>query len=234
MNFSRLVDSKIFRAFIAAARKNPLTTMLITLGIVIVSISLIIAWKDTSGSVIGALLGSTITSFVTIIGIIIASILNERTRQRETFETSNNYKKTLASEIKSLWDAYMKGIGNLISNHQTGNPFLVYYPVHEKYFTVYENTPHMLCLLDEKTRTSVINAYTRGKGLLDCYRYNNMLYERLHHIYAISSIPGVDINKCQVMQNEILKGMAEYVEVLREYHQQAEDYMTEAYRLLQP
>ncbi len=234
MNKSTFIDSKIFTSFISATRNKPLTLMLSVSTFIFIAILFLLATNDASGNILSAILGSTITSLATILGIITTNTLNERTRQREIAESTQNYKMTIASEIKSLWDAYLKGIGHFIINHQKNNAFMVYYPVHEKYFTAYENTPNMLCLLTEDVRSAVIDAYTCGKGLLDCYRYNNMLYDRIHQIYAISSMPGVDMQKCKIIDDEITRRMAEYAEVLLEYHYAAEQAMNNAYKLLLP
>ncbi len=232
MILSKIIDTAAFNSFFAFSRKNPLTVMLLTLGASIVTTSLIIAWNDTTGSVIGALLGSTITSFVTIIGIIISNILKERLLQKSLIEKINNYKSTLRTEIHSLWDSYMMGIGNILSSHAPHAPFQIYYPVHEKYFSAYENTQDMLCILDDITRSAVINAYTKGKSLLDCYRFNNKLYDQLQYLHAISAIPGVDMRKCIAMQNQVLQWMAEYSCSLIEYHNTAEQAMKAAQELL--
>lgn len=165
------------------------------------------------GSVIGARVGGKAVKESVFIA---AQKAREAEQERDRQEIAN-VRKALLAEIVTLKERYMDGIGQRLESHPADTPFVFTYPANQRYFVIFEENAHLIGKIqDDKERDLIVQAYTRGKALLDSYHYNNSWTEKRN--YAVGLAPVVIGQNFRPVLAEIDKLMAGYTSVLKRLH----------------
>ena len=123
-------------------------------------------------SLISALIGGGLA----LLGVIIAHCLTARKEENNRKEEIRALVQSIKDEATTMWGIYMEGVGNRLEVHAEGEPFDVYFPVTQEYFTVYTSNAFRLGMIrNNELRKNIIEAYSLGRSLIDTYRMNNEL-----------------------------------------------------------
>lgn len=69
---------------------------------------------------------------------------------------------------------------------EEGKPLLMYYPILQDYFTIYNNNAFLIGRIeDSDLRKSIVEVYTAAKALMDSYRMNNVNVEKYERTLAL-------------------------------------------------
>lgn len=91
----------------------------------------------------------------------------------------------LKAELEAVWKKYEETGGNALLETREDQFFSGYYTLTGNYFDVYSNNTSLIGHIeDEELRQRIIRVYTDFKGLVDSYKTNNDLLERLEEFRA--------------------------------------------------
>lgn len=90
--------------------------------------------------------------------------------------------QAIHDEIETLWEIYEADMGVQLEALHDGNPLLVYYPVMQEYFTVYNTNGFLIGHVeDPDLRKLIIQVYSKARGLIDSYKMNNDMVGKLEY-----------------------------------------------------
>lgn len=140
------------------------------------------SWISIVAAILGSIVGGSITGYFTLRGVKQAH-RNDLEKQKKDRETIiRGLLQSLHDEIETLWETYMKGIGVKLEALTDNQPFLFYYPVTQEYFTVYTGNSFLIGQIDDNDlRKAIITSYTKARGLIDSYRFNNDLLQKYEY-----------------------------------------------------
>jgi hypothetical protein len=91
---------------------------------------------------------------------------------------------SIRTELSCLLRIYLVSCGEELAKLTSDQPFLFYYPVYEKYTTIFDSNSQLLGKIsDEGTRTEIVQVYLSVKGHLDSLRYNNYLFQQYQDFF---------------------------------------------------
>lgn len=132
----------------------------------------VLDWNILISTAIGALIGSVLTLLATFIAHWLSSKKEKDDRNQEI----RALLQSLQDEATTIWDIYMEGVGVRLEEHEVGEPFNVYFPVTQEYFTIYTSNAQKIGMIqDDNLRKSIVEGYALGRSLIDTYRMNNEL-----------------------------------------------------------
>lgn len=82
-------------------------------------------------------------------------------------------------EIDSLIKLYQARMAEEIEKYDRNSPFDNIFPITQNYFTFYEANSASLPEVHRETLSKIVAFYTSARSLIDSYRGNNALIERL-------------------------------------------------------
>lgn len=96
----------------------------------------------------------------------------------------------IREEIDSLIKLYLARMAEEIEKYDRNSPFDNIFPITQNYFTFYEANSASLAEVHSETLTKIVSFYTSARSLIDSYRGNNALIERLDSTQVASDITG--------------------------------------------
>ena len=112
-----------------------------------------------------------------------------------------------------------------------GEPLLYYYPVYQDYFSVYHGTSAFIGFIeDDDLRTLIVTTYIKTKGLVDSFRFNNVIVERYGNSLMTAALT-TDQTFKQKAASE-LNQLAEYGRTLRQTHMDVKQSVQDLARAL--
>ena len=175
-------------------------------------------------SLLGAIVGGFIAAWATRKSVqqIFQNDLKKRNMEKQ--ENLQGLYKAIKSELKALWTRYNEGAGKDIENLEDGKPLLMYYPLTQDYFTVYQSNAHLIGeIQNEDLRGLVILTYAAAKGVVDSYRYNNHIVGQHEHwdwIAAETKNP-LHVNRAKAFLNSCV----EYATDLKKSHYEIKELL---------
>jgi hypothetical protein len=128
-----------------------------------------------SGVSIGAMIGGLCTVAAVIVQATLAR-RNDRLREQAAVDA---FLSTIHDELDAMWARYIEGPGGHLESLRSGEPFMVFMPVYQDYFTFYGGNSHLMSQIsDRNVRNLVVRAYAAAKGFIDSFRGNNELLQR--------------------------------------------------------
>jgi hypothetical protein len=101
-------------------------------------------------------------------------------QQRNEKKLVKGYLFAIRDEVTTLWNRYQETVGKELDKTAQHAPFIIYYPVLQDYFTVYNGNSFLLGRVkDDSLRNAIVRTYTLSKGLVDSYRMNNEFVAKL-------------------------------------------------------
>ena len=131
-------------------------------------------------SLISALIGGAIAGWFTMRAVQRAHENDVAKQMKAELGQLSGIYQALHDEISTLWDVYTLRIGASLEALPANQPFAMYWPVSNHYFTVYEaNSVFIGRIPDDELRQLIVMTYTKAKGLLDSFMMNNHMLEKL-------------------------------------------------------
>ncbi len=162
---------------------------------------------------LSALLGGTCT----LIGVYIAHKLSENKRRKEQADIIQGVLQGLHDEIETLWDIYTDRVGKIIETLQDGQGLEGYWFVTQDYFTVYSSNSHLIGQIsDVDLRKEIISTYTIAKSLIDTFRMNNELVNRLEQSAILANETNDEGHKQEVIMRR--QQLVNYAVGLKKIH----------------
>lgn len=128
-------------------------------------------------------------------------------------------------EIDSLIKLYLARMAGEIEKYDRNSPFDNIFPITQNYFTFYEANSASLAEVHSETLTKIVSFYTSARSLIDSYRGNNALIERLDSTQVASDITGnkehlAHLKRYTILATEYGRGlMVIHEEVMLRYEQ---------------
>ena len=87
------------------------------------------------------------------------------------------------AEVETLWDSYYEGAGRRLEALEKGKAFMYYYPISQDYFTIYNGNSFLIGRVgNARLRRTIVEAYTKARGLIDSFRLNNDMVQKWNHL----------------------------------------------------
>lgn len=123
-----------------------------------------------------ALVGAAIAGYFSLKAIDHSFEKQRELDGRDKEEKLKSLLTALDSELRTVWDLYMQRGGRILEELPPGQPLLIFYPIEQEYFVVYNSNASTIgSISDNKLRTRLIMTYTKAKGLIDSFKFNNSL-----------------------------------------------------------
>lgn len=122
--------------------------------------------------------------------------------------------KSYRAEIVTVWNQHKSSL-KVTDFNELNLPkgFLSIYPVTYDYFTVYHyNADRIGTINNDELRSNIIRAYSRAKGLVDTFRLNNELVNKVDDLYYQFRLTGNP--EFQKIMNAELERVAEYGKII--------------------
>lgn len=203
-------------------KNNKLASILIALTI------FFIFYKDKSGNITAALVGGAITGFASYAALRHVEYNKIKEQKIQKCNEKIAFCQTLSSEISSLVKYYDKGMGDLLATARIGQKFEFYYPIFSNYFVIFENNTQKLSILEKPSRDTIIDCYNAAKALMDCYKFNNKMYDQMAAINALNALPHANTQACLKLMTINGSIMASYTQSLLEYDKHAKEQAIKA------
>ena len=181
---------------------------------------------------IGAIIGSFIGGCFTLIAVG-KTHRNDLEKQRQQEESLiRGFLKSIYSELETLWEIYQNGMGSEVESLEENQPLLMYYPVTQSYFTVYDNNSSLIGkIMDTNLRRSIITAYVEAKGLLDSYNANNDMVQSYMNLRLLYQQTENDIFKKEA--DNQLAILTVYAKEIKKRHHEIKDLVNSLLEALQ-
>jgi hypothetical protein len=155
--------------------------------------------------------------------------LNKGRQQDE--ELVRGFVFSVKTEIEILWERYHAGAGEQIDALEKGKPLLMYYPVTQEYFTIYNNSSFLVGRIkSDKLRKAIVAAYTNARSLIDNYRLNNDMVHKLEGLILTRQQSGSP-NLTDAINAQI-KGLTDYAPKIVEQHNRTKEVVQELQSIL--
>lgn len=175
-------------------------------------------------SLLGAIVGGFIAAWATRKSVQQIFQNDLKKRKMEKQENLQGLYRAIKSELNALWTRYNEGAGKDIENLEDGRPLLMYYPLTQDYFTVYQSNAHLIGeIQNEDLRGHIILTYNAAKGVVDSYRYNNHIIGQHEHwdwVAAETKNP-LHVNRAKAFLNSCV----EYAAVLKKSHYEMKELL---------
>lgn len=183
------------------------------------------------GNFISGLVGAAIGGAATLVGAKWQLSEAEAGQKKREDKHHAAILRAIHDELETLWDHYLKTVGNQIAALPKDKPFNAYWPVSNDYFVVFNSNAVFLGHIeDSDLRKSLIVAYSAAKGLVDSFRLNNAMVEKLELAHQAAALNPNDVtNRIAAVH---LQTLTNYGAKLREGHAQVDAAVADALRRL--
>jgi len=172
---------------------------------------LLINWN----SIFSALTGGLIAGYFSLRAVDKAEMKDSKKREEEEKSLLRSFLLSIRDEVDTLWNRYMWGMGERLESLPENSPLLVYYPVAQNYFVVYDGNSSLIGKIkDDSLRKLIIITYTQAKGLLDSYKMNNELVQKFENF----SIAAHNNSMFNSQAEAVRAGLVTYVKGIKEQH----------------
>lgn len=162
-------------------------------------------------------LASLIGGAFVLAGVSVTHRLERKAQEEKENRVIQAFLQGLLVEVESIWQRYQDTMGPQVETLKDGEPLLYYYPVYQDYFSVYHGTSSLIGLIeDDDLRTLIVTTYIKTKGLVDSFRFNNVIFERYENSIMTLALTNNQVYK-QKAERE-LGQMVEYGRTLRQSH----------------
>ena len=135
---------------------------------------------------IGAVIGGILTGVFSIIAVNRTEKHNRDSQAEADSKILKGLLQALHDELESIFERYQETMGAHIESLPEEQPLLMYYPVMNDFFTVYNANAFLIGRIeDNDLRKSLVRTYVLAKGLVDSYRMNNELLSKFEHWDAL-------------------------------------------------
>ena len=189
------------------------------------------SWESLLSGLIGAVIGGGITGIVTWWSVRETESNNKDAKDKSDKEIIKGLLQALHDELETIYERYQESMGSHLEAMQTGTALLLYYPIINDFFTVYNSNAFLIGRIDDNDlRKSLVRTYVLSKGLVDSFRMNNEMISRYEHWDLLAAETNKDIHKQVAHAHH--EGLINYAAQLKSIHMQAKNSYTELMRRL--
>jgi hypothetical protein len=139
-------------------------------------------WIAFGAAIVGAIVGGAITGYSTLRGVEKSYQNAVELQKKKEQAIIQGLLQALHDEVETIWERYMEGVGFHLEALKENQPLILYYPVVQDYFTVYNSNTFLIGhIADNDLRKDIVFLYTTAKGLVDSYRLNNDLVQKFEY-----------------------------------------------------
>ncbi|HGM5964182.1 hypothetical protein HLB02_04160 [Serratia nevei] len=181
-------------------------------------------WHEYSG-LITAFLAALLGGWFTMKGVTVQVKQQAKQQARAAREKRITTLLGIREEIDSLIKLYLARMAEEIEKYDRNSPFDNIFPITQNYFTFYEANSASLAVVNRETLSKIVAFYTSARSLIDSYRGNNALIERLDSTLVASDITGnkehlAHLKRYTILATEYGRGlMVIHEEVMLRYKQ---------------
>ncbi|EKK4003040.1 hypothetical protein ACN5OL_000175 [Cronobacter sakazakii] len=146
-------------------------------------------WHEYS-ELITAFLAALLGGFFTMSGVIFQVKQQAKQQAKAAREKRITTLMGIREEIDSLIKLYLARMAEEIEKYDRNSPFDNIFPITQNYFTFYEANSSSLAEVQRDTLSKIVAFYTSARSLIDSYRGNNALIERLDSTKVASDVTG--------------------------------------------
>lgn len=146
-------------------------------------------WSGLGGAVVGG--------GFTLLGTIIEGRRQERQNAINAKEERLNVLIGIKAELECLFNIYNARMAEHMSSYNGDGPFFFQFPVTQNYFTFYESNSLALSKVNETTLNEIVALYATSRSLVDSFRGNNEIIEKLVQARRIYDSTGLEHHKEQ-------------------------------------
>ncbi len=176
---------------------------------------------------VGALIGSALT----LAGALLAHHLEKKEANLKDGEHILGLLQAIHDEIETLWESYLASAGAQIEALQDSNPMLMYWPLTQDYFTIYNTNSFFIGKIkDHDLRKQIVATYTRARGLVDSFRMNNDLLQKWEHAHLLFQESQNELHKMHAQAR--YQSLTQYAASLKKTHLELKGMVAELLRRL--
>ncbi|ELY4037182.1 hypothetical protein SMY51_001348 [Cronobacter sakazakii] len=146
-------------------------------------------WHEYS-ELITSFLAALLGGFFTMRGVIFQVKQQAKQQAKAAREKRITTLMGIREEIDSLIKLYLARMAEEIEKYDRNSPFDNIFPITQNYFTFYEANSSSLAEVQRDTLSKIVAFYTSARSLIDSYRGNNALIERLDSTKVASDVTG--------------------------------------------
>jgi len=176
---------------------------------------------------VGALIGSALT----LAGAWLAHSLEKQESARKEAEHILGLLQAIHDEIETLWESYLTTAGAQIEALRDGNPMLMYWPLTQDYFTIYNTNAFFIGKIkDHDLRKQIVATYAKARGLIDSYRMNNDLLQKWEYAHLLFQESQSELHKANAQAR--YQSLIQYASSLKKGHGELKTMVSELLRRL--
>ncbi len=166
---------------------------------------------------ISALIGAVVGGYFTLKATDKAIREENAKEDRQEEKEVQNLLDALGVEINALWSFHMRRIGEVVEQLAENTPLMIYYPLSQDYFTIYNTNAAAIGRIKEAPiRESIVVTYNKCKKVVDGFKYNNELIKD----FKQSAAP------------EVKQDLITYAYLIKSDHFELKGYIEQLLRLL--
>lgn len=170
--------------------------------------------------------GITSTVVATIAGGFIAGICSLKATKlahKHQIEISDKNETNLEmsllqaihDELETVYNRYYETMGKEVKELPENEPLNFYYPLVSDYFSVYHGNSFLIGKIkDAKIRKAIIKTYTVAKGLVDSFRLNNDIVQKLENWNFVYEETQLEVHRIRV--EACVDALKKYASVLKQ------------------
>ena len=161
--------------------------------------------------------GAFIGSVLTLVGAFLAHWLERNEADRKNADHLLGLLQGIHDEVESLWELYMSSIGPFAEALQANEPLLFYWPITQDYFTIYNSNSFFIGKIkNHDLRKQIVATYAKARGLIDSYRMNNDLLQKLEYAELLAQESQSPIHKANAQARQ--RSLVQYAPQLTTRH----------------
>jgi hypothetical protein len=176
-------------------------------------------WDNLLSGFVGAIIGGACT----VVAVVVQNWVNRSDQRRNDTKVIRGYLQAIRHETDTLWTRYEERLGAALMANP-GRAFLMYYPIFQDYFTVYNGNSFLLGRIpDAELRTLIVKTYKVAKGNADSFRFNNLIVEKFENATNIHRQTNNPADEHQA--NAYLSQLIQYAGILRAQHLEVKEHV---------
>jgi predicted deacylase len=188
-------------------------------------------WSVFGSAITGAVLGGLITGDFALKSTKKAHDNQLKQAARNEEKLVQGLLQAIHDEIETVFERYQETMGAKLESLKDGEALLLYYPLVSDFFTVYNGNSFLIGRIpDNDLRKQIIKTYTLAKAMVDSFRMNNDMNQKLEYWHQV-----FQESKNQIHQQKAaaqLIALIEYAKTLKTSHQQVKAEITQLLRAL--
>lgn len=188
-------------------------------------------WDSLLSGLIGAVVGGVLTGVFSILAVNKSEKFARDVKTEQDKKTLKGLLQALHDELESVNERYQETMGAQIEALPDGQPLLMYYPVINDFFTVYNANAHLIGTIENNDlRKSIVRTYVLAKGLVDSFRMNNELVAKFEQWHVRSVETNHELHKQNAQAQ--YEALVRYAKLIKESNAEVKKSLADLMRML--